>query len=218
MGLKEKIKSLPFLKKLALWLLRSEYRPRPRWWVRNLYNPFVHKKGKGALVSRNTRMDVFPYNKFVMGEWSTVENFSCVNNALGDVFIGSKSRVGLSNTVIGPVTIGNNVNIAQNVVMSGLNHGYEDISLPPREQPCSTAPIIIEDDCWIGANVVVTSGVIIGKHSVVAAGSVVTKSCASYSILAGNPARVIKVYDFIKKEWVRVSSENKTNTEQKKVG
>jgi acetyltransferase-like isoleucine patch superfamily enzyme len=199
------LKSNATLKKIALWMLQPPMRPKPRLWIRLFVNPFVHKKGKHSLVRFYTRMDVFPFNKFVLGEWSTIEDFSCVNNAMGPVIIGSQTRIGLSNTIIGPVTIGNNVNIAQHVVMSGLNHGYEDISVAPRSQTCSTATIHIADDCWIGANVVITAGVIIGKHCVIAAGSIVTKSVPEFSIVAGNPAKIIKQYNVVTAQWEKVS-------------
>lgn len=203
MNFKELFKSNETIKKIVLWMLRPEFRPRPRLWVKILLNPFIHKKAKGAMVSNNTRMDVFPYNKFIMGQYSTIEDFSCINNAVGDVVIGEKSRVGLSNTIIGPVRIGDNVNMAQNIVVSGLNHGYEDVSIPPREQDCSMDQIVIEDNCWIGANVVITAGVKLAKHTVVAAGSVVTKSFPGYSILAGNPARMIKYYNHKACSWIK---------------
>ncbi len=203
MGIIALIKSKKELKRFALWLLQDPYRPRPRLWVRWLWNPFVHKKGRRSLISKYTRMDVFPFKDFILGDYATIEDYSCVNNALGDVKIGDKSRVGLGNTVIGPVTIGANVNMAQNIVLSGLNHGFEDIKLAPREQPCSTAPIVIGDDCWIGANVVVVAGVHVGKHAVVAAGSVVTKDVLPFSVVGGNPARILKRYDLATSQWKR---------------
>jgi acetyltransferase-like isoleucine patch superfamily enzyme len=203
------LKSNKALKNLALWMMQPPMRPKPRLWISLLVNPFFHKKGKNALVRFNTRMDVFPFNKFVLGEWSTIEDFSCVNNAMGDVFIGNETRIGLSNTIIGPVTLGNNINIAQNVVMSGLNHGYENIDIAPRLQKCTTSRICIDDDCWIGANVVITAGVNIGKHCVIAAGSVVTKNIPPYSIAAGNPAKVIKQYNFDTAQWEKVVYDSK---------
>lgn len=209
MKLIQTLKSNPTLKKIALWMLQPPMRPRPRLWIRWLVNPLFHKKGKHALIRFRTRMDVFPFHSFVLGAWSTIEDFSCVNNAMGAVIIGEQTRIGLSNTIIGPVNIGNQVNIAQHVVMSGLNHGYEDIHTAPRAQKCSTALITIEDDCWIGANVVITAGVTIGKHCVIAAGSVVTKDIPPYSIAAGNPARVIKQYNFESGVWEKVSETNK---------
>jgi acetyltransferase-like isoleucine patch superfamily enzyme len=205
-----RLKSNPALKKIALWMLQPPMRPKPRLWIRMFVNPFFHHRGKNSLIRLRTRMDVFPFNKFMLGSWSTIEDFSCVNNAMGAVIIGENSRVGLGNTIIGPVNIGNNVNVAQHVVMSGLNHGYEDILIAPRSQKCSTAGICIEDDCWIGANVVITSGVKIGKHCVIAAGSVVTKDVPEYSIAAGNPARVIKQYNFVNAVWEKVNDVAKT--------
>jgi acetyltransferase-like isoleucine patch superfamily enzyme len=56
----------------------------------------------------------------------------------------------------------------------------------------STKPVVISDDVWIGANATITPGVTIGRHSVVAAGSVVTHDVPPYTIVAGVPARIIK--------------------------
>jgi acetyltransferase-like isoleucine patch superfamily enzyme len=206
------LKSNDTVKKIALWMLQPPMRPKPRLWIRLFINPLFHKKGKHSLVRFYTRMDVFPFNKFILGAWSTIEDFSCINNAMGPVIIGNQTRIGLSNTIIGPVTIGNNVNIAQHVVMSGLNHGYDDVSIAPRSQKCSTAHIHIEDDCWIGANVVITAGVSIGKHCVIAAGSVVTKSIPEFSIVAGNPAKIIKQYNFNKAQWEKVTDLSKNQS------
>lgn len=204
--LKVFFKSSPALKKFALWLLMPTNQARPRLWVRLFLNPFKHKRGRGSLVRWRTRMDVMPFNKFELGANSTIEDFSTINNGMGDVIIGYGSRVGLGNVVIGPVTIGNNVIIAQNVIMAGMNHGYEDPHIPPRFQPCTTDKIVVEDDVWIGANVVLTAGVTIGKHSVVAAGAVVTKSIPPFSVAVGNPARVIKQYNSDSQAWERVKS------------
>lgn len=59
--------------------------------------------------------------------------------------------------------------------------------------PENDAPVVIEDDVWIGANVTILKGVTIGHGSVVAAGAVVTKSCPPYSIIAGVPAKILKM-------------------------
>ena len=58
--------------------------------------------------------------------------------------------------------------------------------------PENDLPVTIEDGCWIGANVTILKGVTIGHDSVVAAGSVVTKSCEPYSIIGGVPAKLIR--------------------------
>lgn len=58
--------------------------------------------------------------------------------------------------------------------------------------PENDLPVVIEDDCWIGANVTILKGVTIGRGSVIAAGAVVTKSCEPYSIIGGVPAKLIR--------------------------
>ena len=204
MGLKEKIKSNEKMKKLALWTLMPRNQARPRLWIKWFVNPLKHKKGRGSLIRRRTRMDLMPFNNFVLGKASTIEDFSTVNNGVGDVIIGDRTRIGMSNVLIGPVTIGSDVMFAQNVVLSGLNHGYEDIDLPPSQQKVETKPIIIEDQVWIGANAVVTAGVTVGKHSIVAAGCVVVKDVPPYAIVGGNPGRLLKQYNQETKTWERV--------------
>lgn len=205
MGLKEKINENPALKKLVHWMLIPTGEARPRLWVKLFVNPFVHKRGKGSKI-RRARMDVLPFNKFELGSRSTIEDFCTINNGVGDVFIGDGTLIGMSNVIIGPVNIGNNVIFAQNIVASGLNHEYRDIDVPISLQKTIVIPITVEDDCWIAANAVITAGVTIGKHSVVAAGAVVTKSIPPYSVAAGNPAKVIKKYDFATNEWITVKN------------
>lgn len=204
MDLVTKIKSNPAVKKKALWLLIPKGEARPRWWVKVFMNPFYHKRGKRSVIRSTVRKDVLPFNQFILGEGAVIEDFSVINNGMGDVAIGKNSFIGLSNVIIGPVEIGNNVILAQHVVISGLNHGYEDVNVPIKEQPCTFQKITIGDDSWIGANVTITSGVIIGKHVVVAGGSVVTKSLPDYCVAVGNPARIIKQYDFNTQQWEKV--------------
>lgn len=206
MTLTEKIKNNPRLKKLALWLMFPAGQARPRAWVKLFLNPFKHRKGKKALIRSRSRLDVVPFQDFELGEHATIEDFATINNGMGPVRIGHHSFVGLSDVIIGPVTIGNHVILAQHIVISGLNHGYEDIFRPISQQPCEVKPIVIEDDCWIGANSVITAGVRIGKHAVVAAGSVVTKDVPPYSIVAGNPARIIKQYQPGTGRWEKVKA------------
>ncbi|WP_281499716.1 DapH/DapD/GlmU-related protein [Allomuricauda sp. SCSIO 64092] len=204
MGLKEKIKGNEGLKRFVHWLLVPSGQARPRLWVRWFVNPFYHKKGKGATIRRRTRMDVLPWNNFELGANSTIEDFSTINNGVGPVKIGRNTRIGLGNTLIGPVTIKDDVRLAQNVVLSGLNHNYEDISQPIHAQGVSTAPIVIGEESWIGANVTIVAGVTVGKHCIIAGGSVVTKDVPPYSVAVGNPAKVLKQFNHHTGEWERV--------------
>ena len=84
------------------------------------------------------------------------------------------------------------------------SHGYEDINMPISKQPLiSKGPVIIEDECWLGFCCEILSGVHIGRHSIIAARAVVTKDVPPYSIVAGNPARIVKKYNFETNKWER---------------
>ena len=195
------IKSNPALKKIVHWCLIPKYQARPRNWVKWFVNPLYHKKGKSVTICRRTRIDVLPFQSFAVGNYSTIEDFTTINNGVGAVHIGSNTRVGMSNVIIGPVTIGNNVILAQNIVISALNHNYKNVDVPIYLQGETVATITIEDDCWIGANVVITAGISIGKHSVIGGGSVVTKNIPPFCVAVGNPARIIKQYNNSTKIW-----------------
>lgn len=192
MSLKEKINNNPRLKRLASWALIPRNQARPRRWVRWFLNPMVHHKGKRTIIRWSARMDILPFNRFFIGDDSTIEDFTTINNGVGDIYIGDRTRIGLGCTLIGPLKIGNDVIIAQNVVLSALNHKYEDDRLPISRQGFTKNAIVVEDEAWIAANCVILSGVTIGKHAVVSAGSVVRRNVPSYSVVAGNPAIVMK--------------------------
>ena len=137
-------------------------------------------------------MDTPPYRRFSLGNYSVVESFACINNAVGDVIIGDYTRIGLHNTIIGPVKIGSHVNLAQGITVTALNHNFDDTNKRIDEQGISTNAVTIEDDVWIGANAVILPGVTIGTHCVVAAGAVVTKDVPPHSLVAGVPAKIIR--------------------------
>jgi acetyltransferase-like isoleucine patch superfamily enzyme len=140
-------------------------------------------------------MDTPPFRRFRLGSYSVIEDYACINNAVGDVIIGDHTRIGLHNTIIGPVTIGSHVNLAQGITVTALNHNFSDTTRTIDQQGVSTNTVTIADDCWIGANAVVLPGVTIGHHAVVAAGAVVTRDVPPYSVVAGVPARIVKTLD-----------------------
>ena len=186
-----KFNNSPKLKKLIDWVIMNQVQTRPRWFIR-LLAPLYQHRGKHSVIHRSARMDTPPYRKFSLGDYSVVESFACINNAVGDVQIGDYTRIGLHNTIIGPVRIGNNVNLAQGITVTALNHNFDDTNKRIDEQGVSTNAVTIEDDVWIGANAVILPGVTIGNHCVVAAGAVVTKDVPPHSLVAGVPAKVIK--------------------------
>ena len=188
---REKLKKNPKLKKFIDWVIMNQVETRPRWFIRFLA-PLYQHRGKHSVIHRSARMDTPPYRIFSLGDYSVVESFACINNAVGDVVIGDHTRIGLHNTIIGPVEIGNHVNLAQGITVTALNHNFSDTNKRIDEQGVSTNPVTIEDDVWVGANAVILPGVTIGEHCVVAAGAVVTKDVPPHSLVAGVPAKVIK--------------------------
>ena len=190
-AIREMLKSNGGIKRMVDLLIMNQRLTRPRWYVR-LLAPLYQHRAFSAKIYSSVRMDTPPYRRFSIGKRSVVESFSCINNAVGDVVIGDYTRIGLHCTVIGPVTIGNHVNLAQGITVSALNHNFEDTRLRIDEQGVNTSEIVIDDDVWIGANAVITAGVHIGRHSVVAAGAVVTKDVPEYSVVGGVPAKVIR--------------------------
>lgn len=203
-SVKQKIKANPVLKQRVLFLMMHPVKTRPRFWLR-CFRFLYMKKGKKSVIYRSVRKDIVPFNTFSMGNYSVIEDYAIINNAVGDIVIGNHARIGLGDTIIGPVSIGDKVNLAQNIVISALNHNYEDVGKSIADQGINIQTVIIENDVWIGANSIILAGVHIGKHVVIGAGSVVTKDIPPYSVALGNPARIVKQYDVEKKQWIKVS-------------
>lgn len=189
--IRSKFKELPQLKRAIDYLIMNQRDARPRWYIR-LLAPLYQHRGRGSKIYRSVRMDTPPYRHFSLGRQSVIESFCCINNAVGDVVIGDHTRIGIHNTIIGPVTIGSHVNLAQGITVTALNHNFEDPDRRIDEQGVSTSQVVIDDDVWIGTNAVVLPGVTIGKHSIVAAGAIVTKDVPPHSLVAGVPAKIIK--------------------------
>ena len=130
-----------------------------------------------------------------IGARTLVDSFVKIKPAggSGDVVIGADCAIN-SGTVIytgNGVRIGEGVLIAANCTLAPTNHEFGDRTRRIRDQGFqpSRGGIVIEDDVWLGANVVVLDGAVIGKGCVVAAGAVVRGRLDAYGIYAGAPAR-----------------------------
>lgn len=189
--IRERLKGSPQLKRWLDHLIMNQRDARPRWYIR-LLAPLYQHRARGSKIYHSARMDTPPYRRFSLGRRSVVESFCCINNAVGDVVIGDYTRIGIHCTVIGPVSIGNHVNLAQGITVTALNHNFSDTSKRIDAQGVDTKPIVIGDDVWIGANAVILSGVTIGRHVVVAAGAVVTHDVPDNCVVGGVPAKLIK--------------------------
>lgn len=87
---------------------------------------------------------------------------------------------------IGGITIGDNVQIGPNVMMATDNHDTDNHAV------LRCRSIVLKENVWVGANVVILPGVTVGKNSIIGAGSIVTKDVPANVVVAGNPARVLK--------------------------
>jgi acetyltransferase-like isoleucine patch superfamily enzyme len=206
MSLKEKIKNNPRLKKWALSVIfrKKPYGSRVRWYIWLwLIFPKYFRRG----ISWASRLDLVPFNKFAMGEYSRIEQGVVINNGMGDVIIKDEVHTGIGCIIIGPVTLHKHVGLSQYVRVLGMHHG-NDAEVPHHYQPCTKAPIVMEEDAWIGTGSVIMGKkngqtLTVGKYSRVGANSVVVDDVPPYSIVVGSPAKVIRVWDFEKKKWVK---------------
>ena len=106
--------------------------------------------------------------------------------------LGDRSSVGDFSYLQGGVRIVKDVMMAPRCALIADNHRYRDVTIPMNTQGVEKGSIEIGDDVWLGYGVTVVSGVTIGTGASCAAGAVVTKDVPPYSIVGGNPARVIK--------------------------
>lgn len=120
-----------------------------------------------------------------------------------NIIIGDNFYIGRYSQIECDAQIGNNVIFGNYVSLVGkYDHNYCQVGVPTRlamqirdneyNWKGLNSKIVIEDDVWIGLGSIILSGVKIGRGSIVAAGSVVTKNIEPYSIVGGNPARFIK--------------------------
>jgi acetyltransferase-like isoleucine patch superfamily enzyme len=114
--------------------------------------------------------------------------------SIENLVLGNDVQIGYDNFIqaYGGVTIGDNVMTAPGVKIWSVNHNFEDKNVLIANQGVKEAEVIIGNDVWISSNAFILPGVVLPDGVVVSAGSVVgIKAYSSYSILAGNPARVI---------------------------
>lgn len=129
-----------------------------------------------------------------IGAFATIKPSSYYGRHLGEgLVIGNHSNIGRYSYIgcSGQITIGNNVMMGPRVGLFAENHNFADTTKLIREQGVTREAITIHDNCWIASSATILAGVEIGEGSIVAAGSVVTKSIPPYSIVAGSPARIV---------------------------
>jgi lipopolysaccharide O-acetyltransferase len=153
--------------------------------------------GPNFTCGRGLRMDAF-------GDSSTTGSLIHIGS---DVAMNDYVHIG----AVESVSIGDRVLIASKVFISDHDHGsygegclHSDPRIAPSDRPLSAAPVIIEDDVWLGEFVSVLAGVRIGKGAIIGTMSTVARNIPPYSIAVGSPARVIKQFNFANGLWERV--------------
>lgn len=154
------------------------------------------KFGEGFTTGRFCRFDLLSANQKVNSNEPTL-------------IFGARCKLGDSVHIVASkkITIGNDCLFASKIFISDTSHGYyrgesPDSPLnPPDKRDLVTSKVIIGNRVWIGENVTILPGVHIGDGSIVGANAVVTKSVPENSIVAGNPAQVIKVFNLVEKRW-----------------
>ncbi|MDP1678351.1 MAG: acyltransferase [Bacteroidota bacterium] len=145
-------------------------------------------------------------NRVTVGRFAIIRPTNFYGGELGEgLKVGNNSNIGPYNYIgcSGYIEIGNNVLISPRVSIYAENHAFSEADVVMKEQGVERSTVIIEDDCWIAANSIILSGVRVGRGSIVAAGSVVSKDVPPYSVVAGVPAKIIR------------SRKNETNNETK---
>lgn len=172
-------------------ILRSKIKNFPLHSI--IFPPYTIQGGENITVGNNTTIRNYGW----LMALPLTGSDSCT------LRIGNRVRIAFFCHIIATrkIIIGNNVNIANSVYLSDNIHGYEDINIPPRDQPIiQKRDVIIGDDTWIGERVVVL-GASVGKHCVIGAHSVVTHDIPDYCVAVGIPARIVKRYNFKNQKW-----------------
>lgn len=164
-------------------------------WLRYIAYKPLFRKSDGAFRI-DTGVTILGFHHIEFGaNINIMKNSYLYAHDNGDIKIGnnfslnSNSQIGAAH---GKIIIGNDCAIAPNCVLRAANHNFDDTEIPIRLQGHKYGEIIIENDVWIASNCVITADTTIGRSSIIAAGSVVTKDVEPYSIVGGVPAKLIK--------------------------
>lgn len=150
--------------------------------------------GYGTKISSRAKLKTVNGGQISIGKHCSIHDYAHILTYGGKIEIGDNCSVNPFCMLYGHgnLKIGNGVRIASSSIIIPSNHIIEDINKPIYLQGNSNIGIIIEDDVWIGAGSKILDGVTVGRGSVIGAGSVVTKNIAEFTVVAGNPARLLR--------------------------
>lgn len=166
------------------------------------------KIGRNVTIGKYARINCYPNNH----KEDYLKTEANLSNGVGEagkidipeITIGDDCNIGqrLSLLAGGKINIGRGVLMASDILVTSENHSINpEEELLYMDQPLICANVNIKDGCWIGEKVIIMPGVTIGRKSVIGAGSIVTHDIPDYCIAVGNPAQVIKKYNFTSHKW-----------------
>lgn len=183
---------------------------------RKLYHKLIGNKSifkEGVKFGKKSFIDA--HADILNGKYIYIGNNSHINDHCWlqcYTNLGTPSIHIWNNTIIGRnvtmncsknITIGDNCMIASYVLITDTNHGIDLNEGNYISQKNQAKSVFIGNNVWIGQNVVVLPGVSIGDNCIIGAGAIVTKSIDNNCLAVGNPAKVIKIYSFEQKKWIK---------------
>lgn len=168
---------------------------------RSISFPFYIKKGlevhKPSMIKLGRNVTIGRYARLACYGNSDTSLLTIEDN----VYIGQYFTA----LVGGEISIGKNTLIASFVAIVGENHGMDpEYGLLYGKQPLIEKSVKIGENCWIGEKVIILPGVTIGDWAIIGAASVVTSDIPPYSMAVGNPAKLIKTYNFKTHRWEKI--------------
>ncbi len=110
-----------------------------------------------------------------------------------NIEIGNNSSLNRDVWIGNDTVIGDDVMMGPEVIILSGSHNFDNISIPMTKQGApDRSPVVVGDDVWIGTRSIILPGIKIGSHSIIGAGSIVTKNVPEWAIVAGNPAKIIR--------------------------
>jgi acetyltransferase-like isoleucine patch superfamily enzyme len=162
---------------------------------------FFRLIGKRITIGKSLQLFGFPRLAYTTGQISLGSNLTMGRQVLISVAPNSRLSIG-HNSGMNDYSrivsnygcfIGNNVMIGELVSIRDFDHVIDQLEIPMGTQGFVGAPVVVEDDVWIGRGVAILKGVRIGKGAVIGANAVVNRDIPPYSIAVGVPARVVKI-------------------------
>jgi acetyltransferase-like isoleucine patch superfamily enzyme len=189
-------------RRVRLWLQKWRWYERSSlpWNRARIHREFMRREafarwpvhGDVLEALRDGRLEIGPGVLLEPGVWITAPGRARVRIGAGTIL-----NLGVMVAALELVEIGEHCMLANGCFVSDADHRFDDPELPvPWQGFRSRGPTRIGGNCWLGANVVVTSGVTIGERCVIGANSVVTRDIAPFSVAAGAPARVVSQIEY----------------------